>query len=124
MKDGLRKTYTRYGKVENYWIDGRKVTREEYEQAEKTMKRKAERAAKKRGLQVTLSGVHKGWPIVSHALGVHKDQIGLAKKLDRDVGAPPTEYTPDGEPILRDRGHRRDYLKAHQMHDRDAGYGD
>lgn len=63
------------------------------------------------------------WPMTSVAAGVHPDEVPEMMKKDAAAGCK-TEYTPDGDPIFRSRGHRRDYLKVHGMHDRDGGYGD
>lgn len=65
----------------------------------------------------------KGWPLVSNAAAVHPRQVEEAKALDRKKGVP-TEYTPAGQPVLRDRAHRKRYLKAHGLRDNEAGYGD
>lgn len=63
-----------------------------------------------------------GWPIVSDALAVHHDQVpeAIADAKKRGV---PTEFRRDGRPILRDRSHRKAYLKAYEMHDRNSFTG-
>jgi hypothetical protein len=63
------------------------------------------------------------WPIESCAAGVHPDEIPDMRKIDAKHGVP-TQYTPDGDPILRDRAHRKKYLAVHGMHDRSGSYGD
>jgi hypothetical protein len=65
-----------------------------------------------------------GWtPIVSDALAVHPDQVEEATQ-DAIAKGVPTEFLPDGRPILTSRSHRRDYLRAYGFHDRNGGYGD
>lgn len=64
-----------------------------------------------------------GWPLTSEAAAVHPKIIPQAMERDKKMGVP-TEYTKSGSPIFRDRAHRRQYLKAHNMHDRNGGYGD
>lgn len=63
-----------------------------------------------------------GWPIVSDALGVHHDQVAeaIADAAKRGV---PTEFRSDGRAVLRDRGHRRDYLRAYGFIDRSSFTG-
>jgi hypothetical protein len=64
------------------------------------------------------------WPMTgSSALEVTPDRIPEAMKVDAEAGVP-TDYNRDGQPIFRDRSHRREYLKAHGAHDRSGGYGD
>jgi hypothetical protein len=36
----------------------------------------------------------------------------------------PTEFLPDGRPIMRSRAHQKAYLKAYGFKNRDGGYGD
>jgi len=63
------------------------------------------------------------WPIISIAAGVHPSQVAEAKALAASRGVP-TEYLPSGEAVFTDRGHRKRYLKAHQMRDNSGGFGD
>lgn len=57
------------------------------------------------------------WPIESMAAAVHPDQITEARQRDRAMGVP-TDYTPTGEPILRNPTHRRRYLKSRGFFDK------
>ncbi len=59
----------------------------------------------------------------SVALAVHPSQIGEATADARAKGVP-TDFAPDGSPILTDRDHRKRYMQAYGFFDRDAGYGD
>lgn len=100
--------YTR-GKL-RYFLDGREVSRATYNRMMKAA-REAHHIVPKRYGQ---------WPMMSEAMGVHPKQIGLARKLDKDRGAPPTNYTSDGRPILTSEAHKRAYCKAHGVHDRNS----
>jgi hypothetical protein len=62
------------------------------------------------------------WPIYSEAAGVHPDQINEAKDNLQKQGVP-TDFTPDGRLIFRDRMHRRKVLKAMGLVDRSSYYG-
>lgn len=65
----------------------------------------------------------KGWPIISDALAVHPKQVAEHEALCRSKGVP-TQTLKDGRVILRDRAHRKQYLKAFNYHDRNGSYGD
>jgi len=64
------------------------------------------------------------WPMKSDAAGVHPDQIGEAMSAASKMGVPTSFDSKTGQAIFESRGHRKRYLKAHGMHDRNAGYGD
>lgn len=64
------------------------------------------------------------WPLKSDAAGVHPSQCREASEADARLGVPTDYDSGTGEAIFRDRGHRRDWLKKHGMHDRSGGYGD
>lgn len=63
------------------------------------------------------------WPMVSSALGVHASQIREAEKAAQEAGIP-THFTKDGDAILRDRNHRKNYAELRGLYDRNGGYGD
>jgi len=63
------------------------------------------------------------WPYASYAAGVSASEVPAMCKIDRENGVP-TEYTPDGDPIMRSKSHRKKYCEAHGLYDRNAGYGD
>ena len=65
----------------------------------------------------------RGWPIHSEAAGAHPSQIPEHIEFDRHHGVP-TDYDSTGRPILRDRAHRKRYLKIHGLRDNQGGYGD
>ena len=65
----------------------------------------------------------KGWPLYSDAAGCHPSQIKNLERVALERGVP-TECTADGRVIFRDRAHRRAYLRAFGLHDKNGGYGD
>jgi len=70
-----------------------------------------------------LAGVGSGWPLVSDAMKVHPLDVKAHAEQCQKAGIP-TDFTEHGQPILRDRGHRRDYMKAFGLYDFQGGYGD
>lgn len=99
-----------------YLIDRREVSKADYDKALKELTPRvridAEPIARKRG--------KRAWPIESVAAGVHRNQIHIAKKLDKARGAPPTEYSRAGNPIFTSHYHRKAWLKANRMIDRNS----
>lgn len=67
--------------------------------------------------------VGSGYPRLSSSMGVHRTQVGEAKALDAARGVP-TDYTPDGRPEFRTRGHQKAWCRAHGVTNQDGGYGD
>lgn len=64
------------------------------------------------------------WPMVCEAAGVHPSQRKEAYEASVKLGVP-TDYNKEGDPIIRDRSHYKNYLtKVRGFFDRDAGYGD
>ena len=99
------------GGAEHWYIDGEVATQAEFEAAFPDRP-----LGNGRGLC--------GWkPIVSDALAVHPDQVAEATEHAKKMGVP-TDFQPDGRPILTSRSHRRAYLKTYGFHDREGGYGD
>ncbi len=102
-----------------YRINKREVT-------EKEFGRHAAAKAKKRGNEggAPATNPTTGWPMESDAAGVHPEQVGEAMAHAVSQGVP-TEFNREtGNPIFRSRQHRNDFLKAHGLKDKDAGYGD
>ena len=66
---------------------------------------------------------HEGWPMVSEMAGINPAQIGEYQEFDKKMGVP-TDYTPEGDVVWRDRAHRKKYCEAHHLYDRNAGYSD
>lgn len=63
------------------------------------------------------------YPYPSTALGVHPDQVAERMRFDKEAGVP-TVYNDEGDPIMRNKKHRREFCRAHDVHDRNAGFGD
>lgn len=49
--------------------------------------------------------------ILSDALAVHSSEAKKHEEIARKIGVP-TEYKPDGRPVIRSTAHRRALLKA------------
>jgi len=103
-----------HGDRTQYLIDGRPVSKEEFDAA-------CPPAAEVDG---PAGASLVGWkPLASRALGVHPDQVAEATESARAKGVP-TEFRPDGRPVFTCRSHRKRYLRAYGLHDNDGGYGD
>jgi hypothetical protein len=63
------------------------------------------------------------WPMASDAMMVHPSQAQEATANAREIGVP-TEYLPDGRPVLTSAAHRKAFARAHHMIDRNGGYSD
>lgn len=59
------------------------------------------------------------WPILSEAAGVHPDQVKEATDHARSLGVP-TDFTRDGRAKFESSGHRKKFLKAYKMRDRNC----
>ncbi len=62
-----------------------------------------------------------GWPIKSRALAVHPRQVEAASKAAKDAGVP-TEFMPDGRPIIRSHQHQREYARTRGMQNHNNFY--
>ena len=58
------------------------------------------------------------------ALACHPSQIPEMQAEMRKRMGTTTEFDSMGRPILQNRAHRKQYLAAHEVFDRDGGYGD
>lgn len=92
------------------------VKRREQEQKAKSAKRSSLNVA-------TMGQQPSTWPMASDAAGVDPSQIKEQMAHDTKEGVP-TEYTRSGEPILTSASHRKKYMRAQGLYDRNAGYGD
>jgi len=63
------------------------------------------------------------WPMVCWAAGGNPEDIPAMRKVDAEHGVP-TDYTSDGDPILISPAHKKKYLRAHGLYDRNASYSD
>jgi hypothetical protein len=106
--------WSRDGLTCRCYIEGKEVSREEFDAA-----------LPAKPLEGPPAGPStSGWPLLSDAMAVHPLDIQEAMDDARRKGVP-TNFDPeDGRAEFRDRGHRRDYLRAYGKHDRDACYGD
>ena len=105
-------TYSRDG-TPTYMIDGKAVTKDEFD-----------RILPSKPIAVPGKAHLPGaWPMISEAMGVMPDQIAEASAHAK-AGGVPTEFTPDGRAILRDRSHRRELMKLYRFHDNHGGYSD
>ena len=59
------------------------------------------------------------WPVLSDAAGCHPDMITEYKQHLASHGVD-AKYTPDGRVVMENREHRRQILKALEMHDRNS----
>lgn len=109
----MRGTIRWAGGRRRFYLDGKEVTEAEFDLAFPPQK-------------ITgpfMGPAASGWPILSEALAVHPSQVAEAQESARARGVP-TQFLPDGRAVLRDRDHRRRYLKAYGFFDRNGGYGD
>lgn len=74
----------------------------------------------------SVKGQATGWPMVSQAMANPNmtEAERRAEQAHLERAGVPTQYTALNEPILESRTHRKKYMEAMGMHDRDAGYGD
>lgn len=63
------------------------------------------------------------WPILSDSIGVHPSQVKEAEEHAKKHGVP-TEFTPDGRCILRNKQHRKAYAELIGHYDLNGGYSD
>jgi hypothetical protein len=59
--------------------------------------------------------------VISDTLAVHPNQIKEASDLAKKLGVP-TEFLPDGRPIIRSTAHQREYAKKHGFICRNSFY--
>ena len=60
---------------------------------------------------VTTAQSSAGWPKTSDSLAVHPSQAKEAYEQSVKLGVP-TEFRPDGRPVLTDPGHQRRFARA------------
>lgn len=93
----------------HYYLSGREVTKEKYEEYYPPMKMD--------GGFPAMNGWSK--PMLSDAMAVHPEQIEEARERDKKHGVP-TDYTADGRPILHSEDHKRRLMKSLGYHDRNS----
>lgn len=64
------------------------------------------------------------WPMKSDAAGVHPSQAGEAYEESARLGVPTRFDSETGQAIFESRSHRRAFLRAKGMYDRNGGFGD
>lgn len=104
--------WDRWTGAAHYEIDGREVSEEEF-------RRRLPPAPDGEGP----SSLSSTPPHLSEGLSVHPDQVQEAIEDAKRKGVP-TEFRPDGRPVMRSRAHQKAYLKAYGFHNRDGGFGD
>ena len=119
--------WTFEGKVAVFRINGKRVTKAEYEAAlPKKLGLSGRGLVKSRkGTPASLAKLGKaGWPLESEALAVHPTQVADMDARCRKEGVP-TEFNPaTGAPILTSKAHRKAYLRMEKCHDRNSFFGD
>ena len=68
-------------------------------------------------------GVGSHWPLVSDAMKIHPQDVEAHMEHCKKAGIP-TDFTAKGQPILRDRAHRKEYMQSFGLYDYQGGYGD
>lgn len=63
------------------------------------------------------------YPMTSDRSGVNPDQREQAIQTSIDMGIP-TDFDHEGDAVFRSKGHRRDYVRAVGLLDRNGGYSD
>jgi len=80
----------------------------------------------KRSIQSERPGANQfsgAYPISSESMAVHPSQIkDMAEKAE--AAGVPTNFTKDGCPVLRSKGHRRKFAETFGYFDRNGGYSD
>lgn len=102
-----------HGEKARYYLDSREVTKEEFDAAFPDQ-------------PLALDGecaLSHTSPHLSEGLSVHPNQVKEAEESAKRRGVP-TQFLPDGRPIMTSRAHQKKYLRAYGFHNRDGGYGD
>lgn len=61
------------------------------------------------------------WPIISRALAVHPKQVEEAREAAKRAGVP-TDFLPDGRPIITSQKHQNEYAKSRSLVNADRYY--
>lgn len=71
-----------------------------------------------------VSSTPENWPMLSDAAGINPSECERAWNESVSMGVP-TQYHPEtGQAIFESRSHRKAWLKAKGMYDRNGSYGD
>lgn len=101
------------GAKQTWWIDGRQVSKEEYDAALPNVEEPIGDG----------SGLVQFKPMESMALAVHPKQVEEANARNKRHGVG-VEYRPDGMAMLTSREGRRKLNRLEGFHDNNGGYGD
>lgn len=101
-----------------YKLDGKVVSKREFNRAWAAAARRMPKVKKRKAL----APVKRGYPYEGLALACHPSQVQEQMERMKKLGVP-TEYRPNGSPVMRDAGHRRAFLKANGAHDRNSYSG-
>ena len=103
-----------YGRVNRYFIDGKEVTKKEFDRHFPTKIK-----------DVLASGIldghaRTGWPVVSEAMAVPPAQVGKANEIAKRHGIN-VKYDPKtGNAVIPDQAARRRLMKHNGFFDKDA----
>lgn len=103
-----------FGTVDRYFVNDKEVPKAEYDAAFPDKWEPGE---------MLPAQLPECWPMVSEAVAVHPNQRAEAH-ADAIKKGVPTDFDQLGRPVFTDRGHRKKYMKAYGVHDRNGGYGD
>ena len=87
------------------------------------MKREAELQLATRGGRARRDSMAYVRPVPSEALAVHPAQVAEAREHALRYGCP-TDFLPDGRPLIKSRKHMKMLCSIYGYYNRDAGYGD
>lgn len=96
-----------------YWIDGRKVSQQEYEEAFKSLPSRLEDLLNGNSPMLAQGS---GWPMRSIALAVHPKQVEKANERNRRLGLA-SYYEKDGTCVIPTSRERAKLIKAEGMVD-------
>lgn len=102
-----------WGARQKWFIDGRQVTKEEFDAALPNVEDPAGDG----------SGLIAWKTIKSMALAVHPSQVEMANERNKRHGVG-IEYQPDGKAVVTSRHNRKKLLRLDGMSDNSGGYGD
>lgn len=96
-----------------YFIDGKPVSKRKFDATIKP----PPVVRKLRTRRMANSTAKSCWPIKSDALAVHPVDVAAAEADAKRKGVP-TEFLPDGRPVIRSSEHQKRYIKAYRFFNR------
>lgn len=103
-----KKVYGGYGAPDRYYLDGVEVSQQKYESA-----------TTPKEIGCPMGGQPYVRPILSDAMAVHPDQIESAMEKNYKDGVP-TNYMPDGRPIITSHQHQKALAKSYRYFNKDS----